>query len=288
MTHVRVFPRRTRATPTDSLVRIGYPGLFDGDADRISISVAFTWDLREAEKLADAWRHHGPTEIGGPATGMRGEGFEPGLFVANGYTITSRGCFNRCWYCNVWRREGDVRELPIVDGYDVLDDNLLACSRPHVEAVFAMLQRQKRRPRFTGGLEAKRLESWHVEALTDLRPEVAFFAYDTPDDLAPLRAAGALLAEYGWGIKRVKGKMGRRAWCYVLCGWPADPKRGRSADTFENANERMLQTARAGFWPYATAYYDADGNRGAGWPAFQHSWRVSQVIATTLAKEGLL
>jgi len=42
----------------------------------------------------------------------------------------------------------------------VLDDNLLACSAPHIEAVFSMLKRNKKAGpvQFTGGLEAKRLD----------------------------------------------------------------------------------------------------------------------------------
>jgi hypothetical protein len=52
---IRVFPRRTKATPTDDLVRINcYPGLFD-EADEVHISVTWTWDLPRAEQLAKAW-----------------------------------------------------------------------------------------------------------------------------------------------------------------------------------------------------------------------------------------
>lgn len=50
-------------------------------------------------------------------------------------------------------------ELPITDGYNVLDDNLLACSEKHIHDVFDMLKRQKEKPIFTGGIEAKILKS---------------------------------------------------------------------------------------------------------------------------------
>ena len=69
----------------------------------------------------------------------------PGMYLKKGYVITSRGCPNRCWFCSVPRREGGrLRELPITEGNIVLDDNLLACSRQHIEAVFEMLGRQER------------------------------------------------------------------------------------------------------------------------------------------------
>ena len=137
---IRVFPRRTNATPIDPLAYIGPPDLF-AEADEVHISVAFTWDLPEAEKLAKQWAAVAPVRIGGPATGEPGGGFEPGRYLKPGYIITSRGCPNRCWFCSVWKREGDVRELPIRDGWNVLDDNLLACSDTHIKRVFAMLHR---------------------------------------------------------------------------------------------------------------------------------------------------
>lgn len=65
---LRVFPRSIRnATPRDPGVRIGPPGLFDRDLEQISISVSFTWDLPEAERIAQLWSERGPTQIGGLA-----------------------------------------------------------------------------------------------------------------------------------------------------------------------------------------------------------------------------
>lgn len=249
---IRVFPRRTKATPRDDLVRVGCPpGLFD-EADEVHVSVTFTWDLPAAERLARQWAHVAPVKIGGPATGERGEAFEPGMYLRRGYVITSRGCPNRCWFCSAWKREGrEIRELPVRDGVNVLDDNLLACSRPHVEAVFAMLRRQKNTQRgaqiqFTGGLEAKRLEWWHAQALRDLRPSQVFFAYDTPDDLAPLRRAGELMLEAGFT------RAGHRLRAYVLVGYPKD--------TFAAAGARIAETVAAGFVPMAMVYRPPDKN----------------------------
>lgn len=69
---IRVFPRRTKATPDDADVRINVaPTLFD-QADEVHISVAFTWDLPTAEKLAAEWECVAPVKIGGPATGDMG------------------------------------------------------------------------------------------------------------------------------------------------------------------------------------------------------------------------
>ena len=91
MRTIRVFPRRTKATPTDDLTYIGYPTMF-AEADEAHISVAFTWDLEEAEHLEKEWRYVAPVTVGGPATAQRGEDFTPGKYLTDGYVITSRGC----------------------------------------------------------------------------------------------------------------------------------------------------------------------------------------------------
>ena len=53
----RVFPRRTAATPTDSLVFINTPPplLNMPEVDEVHVSCTFTWDLRSAEELAYQW-----------------------------------------------------------------------------------------------------------------------------------------------------------------------------------------------------------------------------------------
>lgn len=264
---IRVFPRRTKATPDDDLVRIGCePNLFD-EADEIHISVTFTWDLPLAEKLVKAWEPVAPVKIGGPATGEAGGEFMPGMYVKTGYVLTSRGCPNNCWFCSVPKREGGIRELEIKTGFNVLDDNLLACSSDHIRAVFDMIKTQKNR-QFTGGLEAKRLEQWHVNALRELKPKQMFFAYDTPDDLVPLQRAGRMLLDAGF----TTASHALRA--YVLCGWPKD--------TFEDADTRMHQTLDAGFMPMAMLYRNNAGERSNEWMRWARQWARPALISHKL------
>jgi len=260
----RVFPRRTRATPDDPLAFTGPPGLFPPEVDRVHVSVAFSWDIPEAERLARAWSLVAPVEVGGPAMGSRGEEFVPGMYLKEGYVVTSRGCPNRCWFCSVWRREGsDVRELPIEEGWNVLDDNLLACSEGHIRAVFEMLGRQKQPAEFTGGLEAARLLPWHAEALRRLHPKSIFFAYDTPDDLEPLRAAGRLLLEAGFTT------VSHTLRCYVLVGYPKD--------TQEKAEKRLLEALEAGFTPMAMLWRE-ESEPTLEWRRFQRRWARPAII----------
>ncbi|MCL2380496.1 MAG: hypothetical protein FWC64_02750 [Treponema sp.] len=255
---IRVFPRRTNATPTDELAFVGEPTMFVPEVDEARISVAFSWDLPEAERLEKQWRHIAPVRIGGPATGQRGEDFTPGMYLKKGYVITSRGCYNRCWFCSVWSREGDVRELPITEGWNILDDNLLACSDNHIKNVFEMLAKQKHRPCFTGGLEAARLKNWHVQELRKLKPKELFFAYDTPGDRDPLFEAGKTLLKGGFSRK----SQNLRA--YVLVGYPGD--------TFTAAEKRLVETMKAGFMPMAMLYRDETGKRDSAWVKFAWPW----------------
>lgn len=259
MKTLRLFPRRTKATPNDENVRVGaLPGWFD-EADEILLSVAFSWDIPLARMLEKAWDNVAPVRVGGPAFSDEGGDYVPGKFLREGYVITSRGCPECCSFCDVWRREGEIRELPIREGWNLLDNNILACSEAHQKAVFEMLSRQTHRVELTGGLQASRLKKWHLEALKTIRPKQMFFAYDEPGDLEPLREAGKLLLDFGgWTIS----SHALRA--YVLCGYPGD--------TLSAAEKRMLETMDAGFMPMAMAWRDGRGELRSEWSKFQRAW----------------
>jgi len=276
MSIVRVFPRRTRATPDDLLAFTGPPPGEDlPDVREVHVSVAFTYDLDRAYQLAEEWARTGlPIRMGGPAFNEPGSDFIPGRYLKRGYVITSRGCPNRCWFCAVPKREGGVlRELPITEGWNVLDDNLLACSETHIQAVFAMLARQKERPLFSGGLEARLLRSWHVDLLRTVRAKRMYFAYDTPDDYEPLVDAGRLLRQGGISAAS------HRAACYVLIGYPGD--------TMEAAERWLTDTWRAGFLPYAMLYRDNTGNTDGAWRKFQTAWLRPVSIVVQMKAAGI-
>lgn len=251
----RVFPRKTKATPTDSYAFIGAPPIDPPEnITEVHISVTFTYDLSRANKLKILWEKIAPVKIGGPAFGQPSGEFVPGMYLQEGYTITSRGCPNRCWFCHVWRREPKLIELPIHDGWIIHDDNLLACSEAHIRAVFEMLKHQKHRADFRG-LEAKLLQPWHVELLMELKPARMFFAYDTPDDKEPLIRATKMLTPH---FTRSK------LFCYVLIGYPKD--------TMEEATERLKFVKELGICPFAMLYRDDNGQTDKKWRQFQRSW----------------
>ena len=271
---LRVFPRKTNATPEDDYVRIGTPDLFiPEDISEVHISVAFSWDLKKAEYLAECYQRYAPVKIGGPAFNVPGGEFTPGMYIKKGYVITSRGCPNHCWFCAVHKRESNgLHELEIKDGWNVLDDNLLACSEKHIKAVFEMLKHQKHKPVFTGGLEAKILKEWHVQLLKEVKAQRMYFAYDTPDDLEPLIYASKLFKEANFGNAH-------SLMCYVLIGYPKD--------TFDLAEERLHTVLKLGFCPYAMLYRNQKGETDSEWRKFQRLWARPTIIFANTTKEEI-
>ncbi|MGD0497570.1 MAG: hypothetical protein ABSC23_03940 [Bryobacteraceae bacterium] len=157
-----------------------------------------------------------------------------------------------------------MRELPIAEGWNVLDDNLLACSQKHICDVLAMLREQKRRPEFTGGLEAARFEKWTAEALRSVTPKQFFFAFDTPDDWEPLEEAAELCWRAGFT------KTSHVARCYVLCGYPKD--------TMEDAEGRMRRVLSIGVMPMAMLWRDNAGKASRAWSTFQRRWARPMIV----------
>ena len=268
---IRVFPRITQATPRDDLARFGPPGLLD-EADEVHVSVTFSQDRMIAERLAEQWKWVAPVKVGGVAYKDASLEFIPGRYIKPGYTITSRGCPRRCWFCDVWKKWPTVNPLPIHPGWNVLDDNLLAAPRDHVEAVFKMLRRYDRKQRvtFTGGLEALALEEYQVELLASLRPKPAmFWAYDPGDKFETLERAARLMMEAGFT------SASHRVRVYVLIGYPKD--------TFDEAEKRLNQMMSIGLTPMAMLWSPSEPAHeryrpAPEWRTFQRRWARPAII----------
>lgn len=96
-------------TPRDGLAFVGDPPLLLPSADEVHISVSFTWDIVEANRLRRAWaQHYKCVKVGGPAWFSSCNGFTPGLYIKDGITFTSRGCNNHCPWCLVPFSEGKL------------------------------------------------------------------------------------------------------------------------------------------------------------------------------------
>jgi len=254
---IRVFPRRNSYTPTDDLAFFGNPPLSIPKHDEIHICCVFTWDIEQCRKLQFRWQGvtDKPVLLGGPAFGESGGEFVAGRYVKAGVVFTSRGCENSCKWCFVPAREGRIRELPIVAGNIIQDNNFLACSKTHRAKAYEMLKTQKAIS-FQGGLEPLRLTDWDIEQLVKLgsRLKYLFLAADTKNRLpVAIDAINRLRAA---GISKNKIR------CYTLIGDDMDENLSRCEAVF---NAGALPSAQL-FQPEQRIEYSHK------WRAFQRVW----------------
>lgn len=267
---IRVFPRHTNLTPTDSYAFVGDPPMIRPSADEVHVSCSFTWDKLRAEYLAKAWGQYYEVKLGGPAYDDPCNGFQAGQYVKKGVTFTSRGCNNQCSWCLVWRREGKLRELPIQEGNIIQDNNLLQCSHAHLQQVLDMLRGQ-RQIGFSGGLDARLITENIAEELRGLRIKQVFLACDTRESIKPLQRALQRLS-----IPRQKVR------CYVLLKFNPN-------ETISEATERMIEVWHAGAMPFAQLYQPSDEwiEYPREWKRFARAWSrppaMKAVIVNILA-----
>lgn len=256
---IRVFCRRTSYTPDDEMAFVGPPpGLFIPEHDEIHISCTFTWDKDLAEDLAFQWEGitNKPVKLGGPAYESPAEEFIPGMYVKRGITFTSRGCNNACPWCMVHRVEGPLREIPIVEGNIIQDNNFLQCSRGHQDKVFDMLRTQKGIC-FRGGLESDLVDDHFVDAIRGLRIAELWLACDTDADLPSFRRACEKLTKAGFERHTIR--------CYSLIG-----------HDMEAEEERNREIWRAGASPFSQLEMDFSREQkkySAEWRRFQRLWQ---------------
>ncbi len=266
----RIFPTKTSMSPVDQDAYFGEPELFMPEYDEAHISVAFTWDIERAKWLAKQWEFVAPVKIGGPAIdGESTSGFVPGMYLKKGITITSRGCSNRCPWCFI---KTPIKELyPIPEGNVIQDNNILACSKFHLNKVFQMLSRQHS-IRFVGGLEARRINYDIVEHLGNLRIKELWLSYDHNGAINDLAKAYSLLRKY---FKRHNLR------CYVLIGF--------KNDTIEKAEQRLIKAWSLGFLPFAMRYRTPKTNwedtylfKDRSWNLFTRTWTRPAAMATKI------
>lgn len=268
---IRVFPSRTNMTPVDDMACSGKrkptkgwyfhgsPPLDLPKADEVHISCTFTWDKPEAEDLFKAWSQYYPVvKIGGPAYGHVSTDFQPGQFVKQGVTFTTRGCNNNCPWCLVRSREGrfvEVDNFPA--GHIVQDNNLLQASPAHLDKVFDMLKTQPPAV-LSGGLEAARVTDDIADRLCSIKINQLFLAADTSGALKPLQKA----------LYKLNGISKDKIRAYVLIGF--------NGETIEQAETRLKEVFLSGCLPYAMLYQPPTETRlvwPIEWRQFARIWQ---------------
>jgi len=264
----RVFPAKTNMSPEDQDAYFAEPGLFTPEYDEVHISVTFTWDIEKANWLKKQWEVIAPVKIGGPAIDGEGNGFVPEVYLKKGITITSRGCPNRCPWCFINK---PLKELKIMPGNNIIDNNILACSNSHLDKVFQMLKSQ-RKINFSGGLEAPRITQEIAEKLRGLKIDQLFLAYDNLSRFNDLRKAVGILRKY-FSRRYIR--------CYVLIGY--------YGDTLEKAELRLRQAWEIGSLPFAMRYRTPAENWNDSflfnqreWNLFARKWTRPAIIKTIM------
>lgn len=275
---LRVFPRRTSYTPTDDLSVIGrfdqkgnvQIPMFRPEADEVHISCTFTWDKTNAERLRDAWGQYYPiVKLGGAAMGSKINGFTPGMYVKPGITFTSRGCNNQCPWCFVPKYEGKLSEYenPAI-GHIVGDNNLLQCSKSHIEKVFAMLRSQKK-INFNGGLQTSLITDWVIEQLESLKIDQLFLACDTDGALPSLQKAAAKLHNF----KRDQLR------CFVMIG---------RNETIQQAEARLISVWEAGCLPFSQLFQPEEWiDYTQNWQDLNRNWSRPAITKTIMRLKRL-
>jgi len=239
----RVFPCRTSMSPLDKDVYFGLPELFTPKYDEIHLSVVFTWDKYKVEKLSYEWERFGKVRVGGVAYDDPGKEFIPGLYLKRGIVITSRGCPNNCSFCLVPNREGKIRELEIKEGNILQDNNILACSKNHLEKVFDMLKKQKEIS-FKGGLESSRVTTYIADRLSSLKIKELWLACDTDNSLKSLKRALEIFRSRGFNRNKLR--------CYVLAG---------HNEPITKSEERLKTVFEYGALPFIQVFQEANNKK---------------------------
>ena len=114
-----------------------------------------------------------------------------------------------------------------------------------------MLRAQPKPPRFTGGLEARRITRVIARELIRTKFDIAYLAYDIPGERKHVARAIAILRTLGgWSLSRSQRKLG----CYVLCGY--------GDETIDDIDKRLRWVVRLGATPFPM-FYQVPGLRKA-------------------------
>jgi len=187
------------------------------DKGTLYLSVPFTWQMEEAQRIASHWL--GKTVIGGSGTmeSSSCNGYEPILFHNPCATFTTRGCPNSCKFCAVPKLEGDLKEIKDFRPAPIIcDNNFLAASKSHIKrvidrlTVFPFVD-------FNQGLEAKRFTPDIANELGRLNCHVRF-AFDRWGVEACVKDA----------IDLCRRKATNKISVYTLIGFDDDPESARA------------------------------------------------------------
>lgn len=228
------------------------------DNGRVFISVVFTWHLPLAKTLASWYKQAGASVyIGGPAVDLMpdymnvmadqvgGEFYPAPLTKHNAdATFTSRGCIHQCSFCAVPRIEGELRELPSWQPAPIIcDNNLLATSQSHFDQVIDRV-RCFRSVDFNQGLDARLMNSHHIDRLKELKLPRIRLSFDHIGMESRVMTTLDTLLAAGFPKSRIT--------CFVLFGFNDQP---------DDAIYRVMLLKAKGIRPFPQRYQAIEGEK---------------------------
>lgn len=185
--------------------------------DTLYISVPFTWLVKEAERIAAAYK--GKSLIGGPGVMKPTEcpGYSPLQHHNPLATYSTRGCVNNCPFCAVSKLEPDYIELKnYIPAPLLCDNNFTAASWRHQQRV---IERQKifEFTDFNQGLEAGKFTPRLADLLGTIHCKVRF-GFDTWGQEAKVKDA----------IDLCRARATKDIGVYCLIGFNDNPESARA------------------------------------------------------------
>ncbi len=226
--------------------------------DNIYLSAIYTWNIPAMIKLVQQITAGTKVEIGGPAASVMADyillktGIKPKIGLDARFdsepskylsTYTSRGCIRNCEFCSIPLIEGKTKEIhDFIPAPIVLDPNFLACSKEHIinscEKLSALPAVD-----FLHGLDARLLESWHIELFFKKLNLVCWrFTFDSLKNESTLKNVLAMLKNY-------QIKPAEKIIIYCIYGF---------SDTPEDAWDRVNLITSLKAHPYAMRYQPLD------------------------------
>lgn len=214
------------------------------------LSVSFSWKLPEARSRAVWYRALGYDVIaGGPA--LYADGFEhylDGLAIVRkqwpdavrhhnpAATLATRGCDEKCFFCNVWRVEGPFTYYPEFPVRPILCDNNLSAIDPKYQDFIVEKYQAAGVPLLdaNSGFEPKSFDGAVFERWRKINRGPWRFGYDETKERDTVRRVMKLLRDAGVAPRKIRP--------YVLIGCePVDACLGRIREVIEWGGEPHVQ-----------------------------------------------
>jgi hypothetical protein len=236
--------------------------------DTAFLSVAFTWKLPEARARAVWYRALGQKVIcGGPAVHehpkyladvaeWRREFPDAVRYHNPAATFATKGCNERCSFCNVWRIEGDFTYYPEFAVRPVLCDNNLSAIDPKYQEHIIARYKAERVPLLdaNSGFEPKSFDGAVFARWREINRGPWRFGFDESGERETVRRVMAMLRGASVPAKKIRP--------YVLIGnEPPDACLARIREVIEWGGEPHVQP----FIKHKSLEKRAHVSRAMGW-----------------------